>query len=139
MVDEARSLAGTIGRRAFGPSAFGRAAGEDLLKAAYVLRRLPGRLHRITRSMERNEWGFSVLLFAHEEELRLAQRCFGRAMLAFVSAAIGLISALLIGINTGIFVVKGVTLAQALGYLGLVVATVLGMRVLVAITRDRVI
>src|SRR5437899_4159287 len=100
---------------------------------------MPARLDRITRAMERNEWGFSVRLLAHEDELRLAQRFFGRAILAFLSAAIGLVSALLIGVNHGIFVAKGVTLAQALGYLGLVVATVLGMRVLVAITRDRVI
>lgn len=68
-----------------------------------------------------------------------AQRFFGRAILAFLSAAIGLISALLTGVSNGISVATGVPLGQALGYLGLVIATVLGMRVLVAIIRDRVI
>lgn len=139
MVDEARSLAGEIGGRVFGPSALGRAAGEDLVKVAPLLRRIPGRLDRITAAMEMNEWGYNVRLLAHEGDLRLAHRFFGRAIVAFLSAAIGLVSALLIGVNGGIIVARGVTLAQAIGYLGLVVATVLGMRVLVAISRDRVV
>jgi ubiquinone biosynthesis protein len=45
MVDEARRLAGQIGGRVFGPGAFGRAAGEDLLRLAPVLRRIL-RAHR---------------------------------------------------------------------------------------------
>jgi ubiquinone biosynthesis protein len=139
IIDEARLLAGKAGQRAFGPGALGQAAGQDLLKLAPLLRRIPRRLDRITAAMERNEWGHNVRLLAHEDDLRLAQRFFGRAILAFLSAAIGLVSALLIGVNNGIPVTKGVTLAQALGYLGLVVATVLGMRVLVAISRERVI
>jgi ubiquinone biosynthesis protein len=139
MVDEARSMADKVGRRVFGPGAFGRTAGEDLLRLAPLLRRIPGRLDRITAAMERNEWGYNVRLLAHEDDLRLAQRVFARATVAFLSAAIGLVSALLIGVDDGILVASGVTLAQALGYLGLLVATVLGMRVLVAISRDRVI
>jgi hypothetical protein len=106
---------------------------------APMLRRIPARLDRITAAMERNEWGYNIRLLAHEDDLRLAQRVFARATVAFLSAAIGLVSALLIGVDDGILVASGVTLAQALGYLGLLVATVLGMRVLVAISRDRVI
>jgi ubiquinone biosynthesis protein len=139
IVDEARSLAGKVGGRAFGPGALGRAAGEDLLKLAPVLRRMPARLDRITAAMERNERGCNIRLLAHADDRRLVQRLIGRATIAFLSAAIGLISALLLSVSNGIFVAKGVTLAQALGYLGLMVATVLGMRVLVAISRDRVI
>jgi ubiquinone biosynthesis protein len=139
IVDEARSLADEVGRRVFGPATLGQTAREDLLKLAPLLRRIPGRLDRITRAMERNELSFGVQLFANENELRLAQSFFGRGLLAFLSAAIGLVSALLIGVNTGILVAAGVTLAQSIGYLGLVVATVLGMRVLVATIRDRVV
>jgi ubiquinone biosynthesis protein len=139
IVDEARSLADKVGRRVFGPSALGQAAGEDLFKLAPLLRRIPARIDRITAAMERNDWGYNVRLLAHEDDLRLAQRFFARAIVAFLSAAIGLVAALLIGVNNGIVVAKDVTLAQALGYLGLIVATVLGMRVLVAVSRDRVI
>jgi ubiquinone biosynthesis protein len=139
MVDEARSLADKVGSRVFGPVALGEAAGEDLLRVAPLLRRIPGRLDRITAAMERNESGFNIRLLAHEDDLRLAHRFFARAIIAFLSAAIGLVSAVLIGVNDGITVAEEVTLAQALGYLGLMVATVLGMRVLVAVSRERVI
>ena len=139
IVDEARLLAGKVGGRAFGPGALGRAAGDDLLKLAPVLRRMPARLDRITAAMERNEWGYNIRLLAHADDRHLVQRLFARATIAFLSAAIGLISAILLGVNSGIPAAKGVTLVQALGYAGLMVATVLGMRVLVAISRDRVI
>jgi len=139
IIDEARPLAGQAGQRAFGPGALGQAAGEDLLTLAPLFRRIPRRLDRITAAMERNEWGYNIRLLAHQDDLRLAQRFFARATFAFLSAAIGLVSALLLGVTNGIPVAEGVTLAQALGYLGLMAATVLGMRVLVAISRDRVI
>jgi ubiquinone biosynthesis protein len=139
IVDEARSLAGKVGGRVFGPAALGRAAGDSMLKLAPLLRRMPGRLDRITAAMERNEWGFNIRLLSHDDDRRLVQRFFARAIVAFLSASVGIVSALLLGVNSGIFVARGVTLAQALGYLGLMVATVLGMRVLVAVSRDRVI
>jgi ubiquinone biosynthesis protein len=139
IVDEARSLAGKVGSRAFGPEALGRAVGDDLVRIAPLLRRLPGRLDRITGAMERNDWGLNVRLLAHEDDLRLAHQFFGRGVVAFLSAAVGVVSALLVGVNSGILVARGVTLAQAIGYLGLGAATVLGTRVLVAISRDRVV
>jgi ubiquinone biosynthesis protein len=139
MVDEARSSADKIARRVFGPDALRRSAGEDMLKLAPLMRRIPGRLDRITAAMERNELGYNVRLLAHEDDLRLVQSFFARAVLAFLSAAIGLIAALLIGVNDGIFVAEDLTLAQGLGYVGLIVATVLGMRVLVAVSRDRAV
>ena len=139
ILDEAKQLAGKAGLRAFGPDAFARAAGEDLFKLAPLLRRLPARLDRITSAMERNERGYNVRLLAHDDDRRLVQRFFARAVIAFLSSAIGLISALLLGVDHGIALTKGLTLTQALGYAGLIAATVLGMRVLVAISRDRVI
>jgi NAD(P)-dependent dehydrogenase (short-subunit alcohol dehydrogenase family) len=40
-----------------------------------------------------NEWGYNVRLLAHHDDLRLVQRFFARGMVAFLSAAVGLISA----------------------------------------------
>jgi ubiquinone biosynthesis protein len=109
MVDEARTLADQVGRRVFGPRAFGPAAGQDLLKLAPLLRRIPARIDRITTAMERNQWGLNIRLLSHEDDLRLAQRFFARATVAFLSAAIGLVSALLIGVDNGILVASDVT------------------------------
>jgi ubiquinone biosynthesis protein len=139
LLEEAKPLAAKAGNRAFAPDALARGAGKDLYTLAPLLQRIPARLDRITAAMERNELGYNIRLLAHDDDRRLLQRLFARAVVAFLSAAIGLISALLLGINNGILITKGVTLSHALGYVGLIVATVLGMRVLVAISRDRVI
>jgi ubiquinone biosynthesis protein len=139
MVDEAKTLASTIGRQAFGPNALREAVGDDLVKLAPILRRLPARLDRITADMERGDWSMNVRLLADERDARLLSRLVDRAIVVFISAAIGLISAVLVGVESGVALTAELTLAQALGYLGLAVASLLGIRVLVAVSRDRVI
>lgn len=139
ILEEVKPLAAKIASQVFGPAALGQALGEDLFTLAPLLRRIPARLDRITAAMERNELGYNIRLFAHDDDRRLLQRFAAWAVVAFLSSAIGLTSALLLTVNNGIAFSKGVTLTQALGYAGLIVATVLGMRVLLAISRDRVI
>jgi ubiquinone biosynthesis protein len=139
MVDEAKTLASTIGRQAFGPNALRDAVGDDLVKLAPILRRLPARLDRITTDMQRGDWSMNVRLLADERDARLLSRLVDRAIVVFISAAIGLISAVLVGVESGVALTADLTLAQALGYLGLAVASLLGNRVLVAVSRDRVI
>jgi hypothetical protein len=60
-------------------------------------------------------------------------------MLAFLSGAIGVVSALLIQVDGGAKVSADLTLAQTIGYSGLVVATLLGVRVLVGVSRNRIV
>ena len=55
--------------------------------------------------------------------------------LAFFSASVGLVSVLLLNVGGGPLVF-GTRLDLLLGYGGLIAATVLGLRVLVAVTRD---
>lgn len=136
IVDEARALAGDIGHRTFGPHALGHAIGDDLLKLAPILRRLPRRLDRISADLERQQWSLNVRLLADRRDVELVRQLTGRGLLAFLSAAVGVVSALLVGVDSGVVVSNGLTFAQALGYAGLAVATVLGVRVLVAISRE---
>jgi ubiquinone biosynthesis protein len=68
---------------------------------------------------------------------RAGQATHGRCLLACFSAAIGLVSAPLLAADSGVAVAHELAFAQALGYAGLAVATVLGTRVLVAISRQR--
>jgi ubiquinone biosynthesis protein len=89
--------------------------------------------------MERGDWSMNVRLLADERDARLLSRLVDRAIVVFISAAIGLISAVLVGVESGVALTAELTLAQALGYLGLAVASLLGIRVLVAVSRDRVI
>jgi ubiquinone biosynthesis protein len=139
LVDEAKTIAGPFGAGAFGPDALRRAVTDDVLKLGPIARRLPKRVDRITAAMARNDWGMNVRLLADERDARLVTRLVDRVVLAFFSAAIGLVSALLVGVDGGVKVTGELSLAQLLGYLGLTVATVLGLRVLVAVSRDRVV
>jgi ubiquinone biosynthesis protein len=139
LVDEAKTIAGPLGAGAFGPDALRRAVTDDVLKLGPIARRLPKRVDRITAALARNDWGMNVRLLADERDARLVTRLVDRVVLAFFSAAIGLVSALLVGVDGGVKVTGELSLAQLLGYLGLTVATVLGLRVLVAVSRDRVV
>jgi hypothetical protein len=61
------------------------AAGEDLFKLAPLLR-IAARLDRITAAMERNEHGYNVRLLADDDDRRLIQRFFARAVIELVVA-----------------------------------------------------
>ena len=66
----------------------------------------------------------------------------GRAVLAFLGAALGIISVMLIGVRGGPLLLPaaagtgGTSLFHVLGYTGLFVSLVLILRVIIAITRD---
>jgi hypothetical protein len=86
--------------------------------------------------MERNELGANVRLLANEQDVGFVTRLADGTIVAFLSAAIGITSAILVnaGANT-----RSVAVAHALGHAGLAVATILGLRILVSITRDRAV
>ena len=66
----------------------------------------------------------------------------GRAVLAFLGAAFGIISVMLIGVRGGPLLVPaaagtgGTSLFHAFGYVGLFFSLVLILRVIIAITRE---
>ena len=62
-----------------------------------------------------------------------------RAILAFLGAAIGLMSVLLLGAPGGPVLAAQISLFQALGYLGLCVSIILILRVINALVRDRLV
>jgi ubiquinone biosynthesis protein len=139
ILEETKGLAAGIGHRVFGPAALRGALADDLFRVAPILRRLPTRLDRISAQMERGEWNVNVRLLADDRDVRLLTRLVGRSLLAFLSGAIGVVSALLIQVDGGAKVSAHLTLAQTIGYSGLVVATLLGVRVLVGVSRDRIV
>ena len=136
LIDEVKALASDVRQKTFGPTALRDAVSDDLLRLGPILRNLPKRIDRIATAMERNQWGANIRLLADERDARFITRHADRALLAFLSAAIGVISAILINAGDS---PTHITAPHALGYTGLVVATILGLRTLVAITRDRVV
>ena len=108
---------------------------DDLLELLPALRRIPRRLDRISGALERGELTLRLRPFAHPRDARLVTRLTNRLILSFISASIGVVSVLLLQLGRGPILFE-THLDVLLGYGGLIAATVLGLRVLVAITRD---
>jgi ubiquinone biosynthesis protein len=72
---------------------------------------------------------------ADPRDAELVTRLTNRLILAFVSASIGLVAVFLLRLGGGPQMF-GTRLDMLLGYGGLAAASVLGLRVIVAVTRD---
>lgn len=67
--------------------------------------------------------------------MRLLSTLASRAILAFLGAAIGLMSVLLLGQQGGPLLIATIGVFQVLGYLGLCVSIAIIMRVVIAMAR----
>jgi len=101
-----------------------------------VLRRAPRHLDRVATLIERGELRATVSMFATERDARVLTRLVNRAILAFVGAALGIVSVLLLGLSGGPIVSGTVSLFDIFGYTGLALSTVLLLRVVVLAIKD---
>jgi hypothetical protein len=79
---------------------------------------------------------FRIRPFADQRDRNLIAALANRFILAFFSASVGVVSVLLLSLRGGPLVFQ-TRLDVLAGYIGLAAATVLGLRVVVAVTRDR--
>lgn len=138
MVDEARRMAADWARGMTSPQSLRKTATDELLAVLPMLRRMPRRLDRITAGLERGTLSVNVRLFADERDAILVSYWVGRVVLAFLGAALGLISVLLLGLKGGPMLNATLGMYQAFGYAGLFISITLILRVVVAIARDGV-
>jgi len=134
---EARAYAADHVARQLSPAALPKTAAEELIALAPVLRRLPRRFDRISGAMEQGRLGFNVRLFADERDRRVVTGLTHQFLLAFLGAASGVVGALLLGTPGGPQITPGVSLDEVIGYNLLIVASVLALRVLFTIFRNR--
>jgi ubiquinone biosynthesis protein len=135
VVDEARQYAQAQKLGLPRPEQLKEDALNDLLELLPMLRKIPRRLDRISGALERGELSLRIRPFAHEGDAQLVTRLTNRMILAFFSASIGLVAVFLLRLGSGPELFN-TNLDVLLGYGGLVAATVLGLRVIVAVTRD---
>jgi transposase len=100
-----------------------------------MLRKIPRRVDRLSGALQRGELSLRIRPFADPRDAELVTRLTGRLILAVFSASIGLVAVLLLRLGSGPRTL-GTHLDVLLGYGGLVAATVLGLRVIVAVSRD---
>jgi ubiquinone biosynthesis protein len=122
---------------AVSPLTVPKTAAEELIALVPVLRRLPRRFDRVTSALEQGRLSLNVRLFADERDRRVVTGLTYQVLLTVLAAASGIAAALLLGVTSGPKITPNVSLSQLIGYNLLVVAGILGLRVLYTIFRNR--
>jgi len=137
LVVEARQYAAAHVTGQLSPRSVQKTAADELMALLPLLRRLPRRADRITGAMEQGKFSVNVRLFADERDRRVVTDLTHRFLLTLLGAATGIGAVLLIGAPGGPTITPTVSLFQVIGYNLLLVASILVLRVLFAIFRDR--
>ena len=136
VIDAAESIAAQWVRSLINPNTVQQAVRDELLRTVPMLRRLPRHIDRAFSSLERDGLRVRVTHFSDEHDERVVSRLVNRLVLAFLAGAIGVVSVGLIAIESGPVFSNHTSLLNVFGYFGLFCATVLAMRVIVAVLRD---
>lgn len=137
IIDEARALATDWFQESLAPTSVRDSLKDQLLTLAPVLRRLPRRVDRIASAAERGVFTINVRLFSDERDVGLVTHLVGLVVLAFLGAAVGLMSVLLLSTSGGPALGSGIRVFHLFGYIGLVISITLFLRVIVMVVRDR--
>jgi len=134
---EARQYAADRVASQLSPTAVPKSAAEEVAALLPVLRRLPRRFDRVTSALEQGRLSLNVRLFADERDRRVVTGLTHQFLLALLSAASGIVAAILLGTPGGPQITPTVSLLQLIGYNLLIVGGILGLRVLYVILRNR--
>lgn len=135
LVDAARSHAGEI----VGPSGADgvrEILSKEAMRQVPRLRRIPERVDSILGQAAQGELGFRLSFFGDPKNEQVLTRLFDRVVLAIIAASLGLGSAFLLSVHSGPNLGTNVSINEVLGYVGLLTASVLVMRIIAGIIRD---
>ncbi|MEU8804159.1 AarF/UbiB family protein [Spirillospora sp. NPDC048819] len=135
IVGEAQEFGETYLRERLRPGSLQEAAADELMGLLPMLRRLPRRLDRITAAAEAGRLTLNVRLFADEGDRRTVTGLLQQVLLTILASTSGVMAVLLLGLKGGPVMTPAVSLYQFFGYCGLVVCSVLSLRVLAVIFR----
>lgn len=138
VIEAAEQLAAEWAKASLAPGSVEELVRRELASLALLLRRTPRHLERIATMIERGDLRARVSLLADEQDARAVARLVNRAVLALLGGVVGVLSVMLLGTQGGPPFTGDTSLFQFFGYFGLFCATVLILRVLVAVLRDGV-
>lgn len=136
ILEETRALAADWLHESLTPTSMQQSLQEELTSLMPVLQRLPRRMERIAASIEHGTITTNMRLFSHPDEASFVSRLVNRMVMAFLSAAIGLMAVMLLRTPGGGTLTDTLTVFQAFGYAGLVISAALMLRVLAALARE---
>jgi ubiquinone biosynthesis protein len=135
IVHEAQAFGETYLRERLRPASLQEAANDELISLMPMLRRLPRRLDRITAAAEAGRLTMNIRLFADETDRRTVTGLLQQVLLTILASTAGVMAVMLLGLRDGPAMTADVSLFQFFGYCGLVVCSVLSLRVLAVIFR----
>jgi ubiquinone biosynthesis protein len=136
VIEAAEQIAAEWARASLAPGSLEELARRELGSLALLLRRTPRQLDRIATLVQRGDLQARVRLFSDAEDVRTVTRLPNRVVLAGLGGLVGVLSVMLLGTRGGPPFTGDTSLFQFFGYFGLFCATVLILRVIVAILRD---
>lgn len=135
LIAETRSAAAGLASERLEPSSLKDAALEEIVALAPLLRRLPRRVERIVAAAEHGRFTMSVRPLADERDRAFISSIVHQVLLALIAATTGIMSVVLLSVDGGPMVTPAIGLFELIGYFLLLLAAILGLRVLAPIFR----
>jgi ubiquinone biosynthesis protein len=135
LVTAARELAWSMMADRITPEAVRREATAEALSLLPLVRTLPRRVDHLLDAAENGRLSVRVRLLADEEDRRMISGLVQQLVLAVLAATCGVMATRLLGIAGGPVLTKSMSLYQFLGYCLLVIAGILGLRLLAPVFR----
>ncbi|MEV4566775.1 AarF/UbiB family protein [Nonomuraea sp. NPDC049419] len=135
LIGEARAFAGRYLSEQVTPETIRESLTQELTALVPMLRRLPRRIERIASAAEHGRFSVNVRLLADDRDRRYVTGLLHQVLLTVLGATAGLMAVILLTTDGGPALVGSTTLLQLIGYNLLMVAAILGLRVLALIFR----
>ena len=135
-IEAAQEVATEWARQRMEPDSLEELARQEVISLLPMLRRLPRRVDRIATSVERGTLKARISLLSEARDVEVLTRFLNRGVLAFLGGIVGILSVILLTSHAGPLLTGTTSLYEFFGYFGLFCATVLILRVLVAVVRD---
>jgi ubiquinone biosynthesis protein len=136
LIEAAQGIASEWTGERLTPATVKDALEAEALSLLPLLRRAPRHADRIAAIVERGDLQVRVSLLSEDEDVRTLTRLVNRGVLAVLGSVVGLLSVMLLGTPGGPPFTGDTSLFQFFGYFGLFCASVLILRVIVAILHD---
>lgn len=137
VIDAAQMIAQDQFRAALSVENLADEAKQELIRLAPVLRRAPHHLDRIADQIESGRFTVRVSMFSDASDVRVLSHLANRAILAFIGAALGVVSAMLFQLEGGPLLTDNVSIYHILGWIGMFTGATLIMRIVLDIFNDR--
>jgi ubiquinone biosynthesis protein len=137
IANETRALAWQFAGEQLMPESLRDAAASELLTLLPLLRKLPRRVDRISAALVQGRFTINQRLFSDPRDVSVVTSLVNRALLGLLGSALGVMSVILLLAPGSPRIVKGLTLVELLGYIGLFLSITLIFRVVLDILNPR--